>query len=190
VTVSVNGLVKRSPLAEIAGSRQRSITAAGLKPGDELAAVALCRDGDELTLAHDGGLGIRFSADDVRPMGRSAAGVAGIRTDGARVVALGVLAAGAGGTVLSVSSSGTVRRFAVDEVAVTGRGGKGVKVGDVPLAWFGPRADLHLTVGGEPTVLRGDDVATGRRTGRGTPLGATVMGVVTGESGASGAEAP
>ena len=181
VTVSANGLIKRSPLAEIAGSRQRSITAAGLKPGDELVAVALCRDGDELVLAHDGGLGIRFSADDVRPMGRSAAGVAGIRTDGARVVALGVLGAGDGGTVMSVSSSGTVRRFALDEVGVTGRGGKGVKVGDVPLAWFGPRADLHLSVGGEPTVLRGDDVATGRRTGKGSPLGGTVMGVVTGE---------
>ncbi len=181
VTVSANGLIKRSPLADIAGSRQRSITAAGLKPGDELVAVALCRDGDELVLAHDGGLGIRFSADDVRPMGRSAAGVAGIRTDGARVVALGVLGAGDGGTVMSVSSSGTVRRFALDEVGVTGRGGKGVKVGDVPLAWFGPRADLHLSVGGEPTVLRGDDVATGRRTGKGSPLGGTVMGVVTGE---------
>ena len=181
VTVSANGLIKRSPLAEIAGSRQRSITAAGLKPGDELVAVALCRDGDELLLAHDGGLGIRFSADDVRPMGRSAAGVAGIRTDGARVVALGVLGAGDGGTVMSVSSSGTVRRFALDEVGVTGRGGKGVKVGDVPLAWFGPRADLHLSVGGEPTVLRGDDVATGRRTGKGSPLGGAVMGVVTGE---------
>ena len=181
VTVSANGLIKRSPLAEIAGSRQRSITAAGLKPGDELVAVALCRDGDELLLAHDGGLGIRFSADDVRPMGRSAAGVAGIRTDGARVVALGVLGAGDGGTVMSVSSSGTVRRFALDEVGVTGRGGKGVKVGDVPLAWFGPRADLHLSVGGEATVLRGDDVATGRRTGKGSPLGGTVMGVVTGE---------
>ncbi len=181
VTVSANGLIKRSPLAEIAGSRQRSITAAGLKPGDELVAVALCRDGDELVLAHDGGLGIRFSADDVRPMGRTAAGVAGIRTDGARVVALGVLGAGDGGTVMSVSSSGTVRRFALDEVGVTGRGGKGVKVGDVPLAWFGPRADLHLSVGGEPTVLRGDDVATGRRTGKGSPLGGTVIGVVTGE---------
>ena len=181
VTVSADGLIKRSPLAEIAGSRQRSITAAGLKPGDELVAVALCRDGDELVLAHDGGLGIRFSADDVRPMGRSAAGVAGIRTDGARVIALGVLGAGDGGTVMSVSSSGTVRRFALDEVGVTGRGGKGVKVGDVPLAWFGPRADLHLSVGGEPTVLRGDDVATGRRTGKGSPLGGTVMGVVTGE---------
>jgi len=180
VTASANGLVKRSILSEISGSRQRSITAAGLKPGDELVAATLCRDGDEILMAHDGALAIRFSADDVRPMGRSAAGVAGLRTDGARVVALEVLPPG-GGTVISVSSSGTLRRFAVDELSVTGRGGKGVKVGDVPLAWFGPRADLHLSVGSEPTVVRGDDIATGRRTGKGVPLGGTVMGAVAGE---------
>ena len=181
VTASANGLIKRTALAEIAGSRQRSIMAAGLKPGDELVAVALCRDGDELLMAHDGGLGIRFAADDARPMGRSAAGVAGVRTDGARVVSLTVLPAGEASTLMSVSSSGVVRRFAADEIAVTGRGGKGVKVGDVPLAWFGPRMDLHLTVGGEATVVRGADVATGRRTGKGTALGGTVMGTVAGE---------
>ena len=181
VTVSANGLVKRSALAEIAGSRQRSITAAGLKPGDELVAAALCRDDDELVIAHDGGLGIRFRADDARPMGRSAAGVAGIRTDGARVVSIGVLPADASGTLLSVSAAGTVRRFPADEVSVTGRGGKGVKVGDVPLAWFGPRMDLHLVAGGEATVVRGADVATGRRTGKGVALGGTVLGVVAGE---------
>jgi len=186
VTVSANGLVKRSALAEIAGSRQRSITAAGLKPGDELVAAALCRDDDELVIAHDGGLGIRFRADDARPMGRSAAGVAGIRTDGARVVSIGVLPADASGTLLSVSAAGTVRRFPADEVSVTGRGGKGVKVGDVPLAWFGPRMDLHLVAGGEATVVRGADVATGRRTGKGVALSGTVLGVVAGEDVADG----
>jgi DNA gyrase subunit A len=182
VTVSANGLVKRSALAEIAGSRQRSIAAAGLKPGDELVGVTLCRDGDELVMAHDGGLGIRFSADDARPMGRTAAGVAGLRTDGARVVSVGVLRPGETGTLLSVSSSGIVRRFAADEIAVTGRGGKGVKVGDVPLAWFGPRMDLHLTAGGEARLVRGADIATGRRTGKGTALGGTVMGAVAAEA--------
>ena len=181
VTASAAGLVKRTPLAEIAGSRQRSIMAAGLKPGDELVAAVLCRDGDELVMAHDGGLGIRFAADDVRPMGRSAAGVAGIRTAGAQVVSLEVLPAGDVGTLLSVSTSGVVRRFAADEIAVTGRGGKGVKVGDVPLSWLGPRADLHLNVGEEAVVVRGADVTTSRRTGRGTALGGTVLGVVAAE---------
>jgi DNA gyrase subunit A len=181
VTVSAQGLIKRTLLSEVSGSRQRSIVAAGLKDADELVAVALCYEDDELLLAHDGGLAIRFSAETVRPMGRSAAGVAGMRTDGARVVALGVVAAGAGGTVVSVTSSGTVRRFALDELSVTGRGGKGVKVGDEPLAWFGPRADLHLTLGGEPTVVRTEDLPTGRRTGRGSALGGTVIGAVTAE---------
>jgi DNA gyrase subunit A len=181
VTASANGLIKRTVLSEISGSRQRSITAAGLKPGDELVAATLCRDGDELLMAHDGGLGIRFSADDARPMGRSAAGVAGLRTDGARVVSLEVLPSGEGGTLLSVSTAGVVRRFAADEIAVTGRGGKGVKVGDVPLAWLGPRVDLHLNVGSEATVVRGADLTTGRRTGKGNPLGGTVMGGVCGE---------
>ena len=182
VTVSAQGLVKRTLLSEVSGSRQRSILAAGLKDGDELVSAALCYEDDELLLAHDGGLAIRFSAESVRPMGRSAAGVAGMRTDGGRIVALGVIAAGAGGTVVSVGASGVARRFALDEVSITGRGGKGVKVGDVPLAWFGPRADLHLTVGGEATVLRTADLATGRRTGRGSSIGGTVMGVVTAEA--------
>lgn len=181
VTVSAAGLIKRTPLAEIAGSRQRSLAAAGVKPGDELVAATLCRDGDDLLLAHDGGHGIRFGADDVRAMGRSAAGVAGLRTDGARVVALGVVPAGDDGTLMSLSASGTVRRFALDEVARTGRGGKGVKVGDVPLAWFGPATDLHLVVAGEATLVRGDDVPTGRRSGRGTKLAGTVLGAVAAE---------
>ena len=112
-------------------------------------------------------------------MGREAAGVRGIRlARGQRVTSLIVLGEG---LVLTVSEHGYGKLTAVEEFPVHGRGGKGVKVGDVPLAWFGPRADLHLSVGGEPTVVRGDDVATGRRTGKGSPLGGTVMGVVTGE---------
>jgi DNA gyrase/topoisomerase IV subunit A len=181
VTASAAGLVKRTTIAEIAGSRQRSLAAAGIKDGDELVAARLCRENDELVMAHDGGMAIRFAAATVRPMGRTAAGVAGIRTDGARVIALGVIGAD-GGTVVSVSSSGVARRFALDELSATGRGGKGLRVGDQPLAWFGPRADLHLTIGGEPTVLRGEELVTGRRTGKGTPLGGTIIGVVTAES--------
>ena len=182
VTVSANGLVKRTALADLAGARQRSLTAAGLKPGDELVAAALCRDDDELLLAHDGGLGIRFAAGDVRPMGRSAAGVAGVRVDGARVVSLAVLPGGVDdGLLASVSAAGTLRAFPVDEVSVTGRGGKGVRVGDAPFVWFGPAADLHLVVDDEPTVVRATDLTAGRRTGRGTALGGTVAPRATAE---------
>jgi len=182
VTASAQGLIKRSPLAEFASARQRSIVAAGRRDGDELVAATLCRETDELVMANDAGLAIRFTAQSVRPMGRTAAGVSGLKVDpDGRVVALGVVDADTG-TVVSVSAAGTARRFALDEISQTGRGGRGVKVGDVPLAWFGPRADLHLTVGGEPTVLRLTDLPTGRRTGKGTALGGTVMGVVAPEA--------
>jgi DNA gyrase subunit A len=90
--------------------------------------------------------------------------------------------------LVSVGAAGVVRRFALDELSLTGRGGKGVKVGDVPLAWFGPRADLHLTVGGEPT-------RPAHRGARDRPtlparaaLGGTVLGVVTAEVGTGGGE--
>ena len=171
VTLSARGLVKRGPLAEISGARLRSIAAAGVRDGDELVAAALCRDGDELVLAGDGGTALRVAADEVRPMGRTAAGVQGIRVDDGRAVSLGVLPAGADdGTLVSVTAAGTARRFPAAELPVAGRGGKGLKVGDAPLVACLPAADLHLVVGGEATVLRPADVPEGRRTGRGTAL--------------------
>jgi DNA gyrase subunit A len=177
VTLSARGLVKRGPLNEVAGARLRSIAAAGVRDGDELVAATLCRDGDELVLAADGGTALRFAADDVRPMGRTAAGVQGIRVDDGRAVSLGVLAADAdeaGAMLLSVTVAGTARRFPTAELPVAGRGGKGLKVGEGPLVTCVPAADLHLVVAGEPTVLRVADVPEGRRTGRGTALDGTV----------------
>jgi len=184
VTLSARGLVKRGPLAEISGSRQRSLAAAGVRDGDELVAAALCRDGDELVLATDGGTALRFSADEARPMGRTAAGVQGIRVDDGRAIALGVVAGGtddAAATLLSVTAGGTARRFPLSELPLAGRGGKGLKVGEAPLVWCGPSADLHLVAGGEPTVLRSTAVAEGRRTGRGTAVGGAVAPAVAAE---------
>ncbi len=183
VTLSARGLVKRGPLGEVAGSRQRSLAAAGVRDGDELVAAALCRDGDELVLATDGGTALRFAAAEVRPMGRTAAGVQGIRVDDGRAVSLGVLPPGGDVmTLLSVTAAGTARRFPVDELPVAGRGGKGLKVGDAPLIACVPAADLHLVVGAEPTVLRAAEVPEGRRTGRGTSLGGRVAPAVAAET--------
>jgi DNA gyrase subunit A len=181
VTLSARGLVKRGPLAEISGSRQRSLVAAGVREDDELVGVALCGDDDELVLATDGGTALRFAAGEVRPMGRTAAGVQGIRVDDGRAVALGVVAPGtedAGGTLVSITAAGVVRRFPLTELPPAGRGGKGLKVGDAPLVWCGPAADLHLVAAGEPTVVRADALPEGRRTGRGTTLGGTVVPAV------------
>ena len=177
VTLSARGLVKRGDLTEVAGSRQRSLAAAGVRDGDELVAAALCRDADELVLATDGGTALRIAAAEVRPMGRTAAGVQGVRVDDGRAVSLGVIAAGAdpdATALLAVTAAGTARRFPLSELPVAGRGGKGLKVGEAPLVACVPATAVHLVVAGEPTVLRASDLPEGRRTARGTALAGAV----------------
>jgi DNA gyrase subunit A len=171
VTVSTAGQVKRTALSEFAEARQRTLQAAGVKSGDELAAVTSARDGDHLLVAHDDGQVARFGVDDVRVMGRSAAGVAGMDVPkGARVVSLTVAPAGSDdGEVLTVGADGTAKRAPLADYPLKGRGGKGVKAGPDRLVWCGVAADLHLN-GEPPQVLRPVDVVESKRAGRGEPL--------------------
>jgi DNA gyrase subunit A len=171
VTASSGGQVKRTSQAEFAEARQRSLQAAGVKPGDRLAAVARCRDDDHLVLAHDGGFVTRFPAADVRPMGRTAAGVAGMNVPkGAGVVALTVVPAGSDdGEVLTLAGDGTGKRSPLAEYPVKGRGGKGLVTGTDRLLWCGVAADLHLG-GDEPATIRAVDLPEAKRAGRGLPL--------------------
>jgi DNA gyrase subunit A len=171
VTVSAAGQVKRTALSEFAEARQRTLQAAGVKSGDELAAVTSARDGDHLLVAHDDGQVARFGVDDVRVMGRSAAGVAGMDVPkGARVVSLTVAPAGSDdGEVLTVGADGTAKRAPLADYPLKGRGGKGVKAGPDRLVWCGVAADLHLN-GEPPQVLRPVDVVESKRAGRGEPL--------------------
>ena len=171
VTASAGGQVKRTAVREFAEARQRSLQAAGVRPGDRIVGVALCRDDDTLLLAHDGGLVTRFAAADVRPMGRSAAGVAGMAVpDGARVVSLSVAPAGRDDLeVLTVAADGTAKRSPLADYPVKGRGGKGLVTGSETLLWCGVASDLHI--GGEqPSVVRAVDLVETKRAGRGRVL--------------------
>jgi DNA gyrase subunit A len=171
VTVSAQGQVKRTPLAEFTEARQRSLQAAGVKGDDRIVAAARCRDEDHLLLAHDGGYVTRFAAADVRPMGRSAAGVAGMSLPkGATIVALSVAPGGNDEVeVLTVTGDGTAKRTPLGEYPLKGRGGKGLVTGAEDLRWCGIAADLHLA-GDEPMVVRSIDVAQAKRAGRGAML--------------------
>jgi DNA gyrase subunit A len=183
LTVSARGLVKRTDRAEYEG-RTRQMIAAGVRDDDTLVAVAGCADGDHLLLAHDGGLVARFAADEVRPMGRGAGGVAGMNVPaGAQVVAVTVVPGGGGedAEVLTVAAGGGVRRTPLAEYPVKGRGGKGLQAGAAPLAWCGLAADLHVPAGEEYRVLTPSEVPVGRRTGRLAPLLPPVTGPVTPE---------
>jgi DNA gyrase subunit A len=172
VTVSAAGLVKRTAVAEFADARQRSLQAAGVKGADEIVAVGLCRDDDHLLIAHDQGLVTRFRADEVRPMGRSAAGVAGMKVPaGARVISLSVVTDGRDdGEVVTIATDATAKRSPMSDYPVKGRGGKGLQTGAGSLWFCGVAADLHLG-GDDPAVVRPVDLMEARRAGRPTALG-------------------
>ncbi len=177
VTVTANGLVKRTDVSEFADARQRRFTATGVRDGDRVVGVGVCRDTDHLLLASSAGAVTRFAAAEARSMGRTATGVAGMNlTDGAEVIAASVLAAGSDDAeVLTIESDGAAKRAPAAEYPAKSRGGKGVKTGDGQLLWCGVAADLHLG-GEEPAVVRPVDVAEARRTGRGRPLDTPVVG--------------
>jgi DNA gyrase/topoisomerase IV subunit A len=182
VTVSAQGQVKRSDAAEYLDSRHRSIQAAGVKDGDRIVGVTLCRDEDHLVVANDAGLVTRFPADEVRTMGRTAAGVAGMNVPkGATVVALSTVRGGGdAGEIVTVGADGNAKRTPLDEYSAKGRGAKGVQTGVDELRWCGVATDLHLP-GDVDVVVRPVDLSEAHRTGRGVDLGAPVGHPVVGE---------
>ena len=185
LTVSARGLVKRTERAEYEG-RLRTMIAAGVRDDDEIVAVAPCDDGDHILLASSAGLVVRFAADEVRPMGRGAAGVAGMNVGkGERVVSATVVSGGGAEDtpVLTVDTDGAVKRTALGEYPAKGRGGKGVQSGAERLAFCGVGGDLHVPAAGEPVVLEAARVPPGRRAGRLSPATPPVNGRVVAEQG-------
>ncbi|HWH31154.1 MAG TPA: DNA gyrase subunit A, partial [Egibacteraceae bacterium] len=185
LTVSARGLVKRTERAEYEG-RLRTMIAAGVRDDDELVAVAPCNDGDHIVLANSAGLVVRFAAGEVRPMGRGAAGVAGMNVPrGARIVSATVVPGGGGEDtpVLTVDADGAAKRTALGEYPAKGRGGKGVQTGAARLAFCGVGGDLHAGTAGGAVVLETAELPAGKRPGRLAPITGHVTGPVVAETG-------
>jgi DNA gyrase subunit A len=118
------GTVKKTPLSAFSRPRVTGIIAVGLAEDDQLVGVSLTDGSREVLLATTDGKAIRFAEDEVRPMGREAAGVRGIRlTSGQRVTSLIVLDSG---TILTVSEHGYGKLTPADEFPRHGRAGQGV----------------------------------------------------------------
>ena len=181
VTVSAQGQVKRTDVAEYAGGRSE-IQAAGVRDGDRLVGVTLCTDDDDLVLANSAALITRFAASDVRTMGRTAAGVAGMNVPAkAEVVAVSVVVGGSDdGQVMTVGADGAVKRSPLSDYSVKGRGAKGVQTGVDALLWAGVASDLHVH-GEDPFVVRPVDVPEAGRTAQGVVLDRDVRGPVVAE---------
>jgi DNA gyrase subunit A len=119
------GRVKRTELSQFRSVRSSGLIAIGIDPEDELAWVRMTSGEDDIVLVSQGGQAIRFKEDDVRAMGRQAAGVIGIRMDkGDRVIASEAVVDGL--DLLVVAEKGLGKRTASKHFTAQGRGGKGV----------------------------------------------------------------
>jgi DNA gyrase subunit A len=165
------GTVKKTALAEFANVRKGGIIAITIEPDDALIAVKLTDGQNQVVLITQGGMSIRFSEENVRTMGRPAAGVRGIALDeGDAVVALAVVVNDA--TLLVAGDNGIGKRTEFDEYRLQSRGGKGIitmktteKTGGVVGALTVQEADeiMLITSGGQMVRTCVRDI---RQTGR------------------------
>ena len=118
-----SGTVKKTPLRLFSRPRSNGIIAIDLRD-DKLVDVAITDGNAEILLVASSGKGIRFKESDVRPMGRGAAGVRGIRvTPGHEVIALTIIREG---LILTATENGYGKRTNIEDFPVQGRGGQGV----------------------------------------------------------------
>ncbi len=119
------GKVKKTELEAYSHPRAGGIQAIGLEDGDTVITARRTDGTREVMIATKLGMAIRFSEDEVRPMGRSATGVRGIEVDeGDEVIAGDVVQEGA--QILTISERGYGKRTPLDEYRLQGRAGKGI----------------------------------------------------------------
>ncbi len=126
VSVTANGYIKKTDLMAYDNLRQSGLIALKLEDGDQLISCGITTGDDAILLGTRLGKAIRFSEKDIRPMGRSARGVTGIKFSEAddRVIGLEVIRGN--GDILSVCENGYGKRTPLDEYRVQSRGGKGI----------------------------------------------------------------
>ncbi|MBC7654784.1 MAG: DNA gyrase subunit A [Oligoflexus sp.] len=122
------GTIKKTTLQAYSRIRSNGINAININDGDELLEANLTSGTSEIVMALRSGRAIRFNESKVRPMGRTATGVRGIRLSGPDDEVVGMISVeSTESTILVVSENGYGKRTDVDDYRVTNRGGKGVK---------------------------------------------------------------
>lgn len=133
VLCTKNGIIKKTTLEAYSRPRANGVIALTIKEGDELLDVALTSGSSEIFIAGKQGRCVRFDESDVRPMGRTAAGVKAINLDDDANEVVGMLSYepeaedAASHSILVVSSNGYGKRSDFEEYRKTNRGSKGVK---------------------------------------------------------------
>jgi DNA gyrase subunit A len=137
VMVTAKGTIKKTELAEFENVRKSGLIAIKLDEGDLLQWVKPTSGKDDIMLVSSNGQSIRFSEKDVRPMGRNAAGVRGMKLKGSdSVVGMDVISEGMGKKsgqlhLLVVMHNGYGKRSDISEYKLQGRGGSGIKTANI-----------------------------------------------------------
>ncbi|NNF21983.1 MAG: DNA gyrase subunit A, partial [Saprospiraceae bacterium] len=132
IMVTRNGTIKKTRLEAYSRPRQNGINAITINEGDSLLNVNLTNGDNHIIMAVNSGRAIHFHESDVRPMGRTAAGVRGIYLDPKTEFVVGMVCVAREDTsLLVVSEKGYGKRSLVSEYRITRRGGKGVKAMNV-----------------------------------------------------------
>jgi len=123
---TAKGTVKKTALADFSRPRPSGIIAVGLDEGDYLVGAALTDGKYDVMLFSSGGKAVRFEESEVRPMGRQASGVRGMRLgEGQRVVCM-LAAKDQSKSVLTATEHGFGKRTPIEEYTRHGRGGQGL----------------------------------------------------------------
>jgi len=133
VMITKNGRIKKTALEEFENVRKSGIIAIKLEKGDLLKKVVKTTGEDDIILATKNGIAIRFKEKDIRPMGRGAAGVKGIRLKGAdEVIGMEVIKKDlAKQYFLIVMENGYGKRTDILQYKTQGRGGSGIKTAKI-----------------------------------------------------------
>ena len=129
------GIVKKTLLEAYSRPRQNGVIAISLRDDDEVISVRMTNGNRDVILANRNGRAIRFNETNVRPMGRTATGVIGMRLDGPDDEVIGMITMDADSkeTILVVSEKGYGKRTRLNDddgepvYRITNRGGKGVR---------------------------------------------------------------
>ena len=125
VMATASGMIKKTQLSAFSRQKKGGIIAVDLKDGDNLIGAKVARPDDDIMLGTDNGISIRFSASQVRAMGRTARGVRGISLrKGDRVCDMVIVKEDR--TILTVCENGYGKRTKRDEYRTQSRGGKGI----------------------------------------------------------------
>lgn len=127
--ITKDGTVKKSSAESFKDVRRNGLIAIKLEEGDELLATLFVRDEDSVILTTQNGQSIRFSHNDVREMGRTAAGVIGMKLDkGDVIVASDKIPTGTkGAELLIMTGNGYGKKTKLSEYKIQKRGGSGIK---------------------------------------------------------------